>query len=463
MKLNARLRALLSDERVQIAYGIAVLLLVPAVIVFNVMAVVGRSGTAIDVALQRQALLVGRTVAATFSDTDPQRLAQTLAAIREASSDVEAAWVLGPSDNREFTVVSSADTADLGQRYAHPLLTLAWGHPDGEALAVDSLPLTPLDTNERVRPPTNRFWLVVLPVSSLNALGVSERSALLVLRLSADVVDDLATANWTSAVFWLTVTVLLVVLFLAASTRLWGYASLYRKIREVDRMKDEFISIASHELRTPITAIKGYVSMVQDGSYGPVNARIREGLGKVGQSSDRLGQLVEDLLDVSRIDQGRLQLKISQVIPSVAAQATVLELTPMAKAKGLTLDVAYNGEIPMALADPDKLHQVLVNLVGNAIKYTEVGAVELRVMADGSWVVFRVKDTGIGMSAEAQAHLFEKFYRIQSDQTAKIRGSGLGLWITKQLVELMRGQIEVQSIEGTGTQVIVRLPAAPKP
>ena len=228
-------------------------------------------------------------------------------------------------------------------------------------------------------------------------------------------------------------------------------------------MKDEFISIASHELRTPITAIKGYVSMVQDGSYGPVSARIHDGLGNVVQSSDRLGQLVEDLLDVSRIEQGRLPIKMSQVIPQVAAQATVLELTPMAKAKGLELTLVVPPDLPLVLADPDKLHQVLVNLVGNAIKYTESGAVEVRLIAQAPWVAIRVKDTGIGMSVDAQAHLFEKFYRIQSDATAKIRGSGLGLWITKQLVELMHGKIEVQSIEGTGTQVIVRLPVAPKP
>ena len=462
MSLGSQLRGLFADERVQIAYGIGVMLLVPAVIVLNVMAVVGRYSESTDVALQRSALLVGRTVGATLA-SDPGAITGPLAAIRQASPDVQQLQFLAPGSDAEFTVVASADPAEFGTRYASPFLALAWGHPEGEALAVDSLVLPPLSAPTTVTAPNGRFWLVALPVFATDALGGRQRSGLLLLRLSADVVDELTRANWTSAVFWLAVTVLLLVLFLGASTRLWGYARLYRKIREVDQMKDEFISIASHELRTPITAIKGYVSMVQDGSYGPVSARIHDGLGNVVQSSDRLGQLVEDLLDVSRIEQGRLPIKMSQVIPQVAAQATVLELTPMAKAKGLELTLVVPPDLPLVLADPDKLHQVLVNLVGNAIKYTESGAVEVRLIAQAPWVAIRVKDTGIGMSVDAQAHLFEKFYRIQSDATAKIRGSGLGLWITKQLVELMHGKIEVQSIEGTGTQVIVRLPVAPKP
>ena len=216
MSLGSQLRGLFADERVQIAYGIGVMLLVPAVIVLNVMAVVGRYSESTDVALQRSALLVGRTVGATLA-SDPGAITGTLAAIRQASPDVQQLQFLAPGSDAEFTVVASADPAEFGTRYASPFLALAWGHPEGEALAVDSLVLPPLSAPTTVTAPNGRFWLVALPVFATDALGGRQRSGLLLLRLSADVVDELTRANWTSAVFWLAVTVLLLVLF-------WGRA-----------------------------------------------------------------------------------------------------------------------------------------------------------------------------------------------------------------------------------------------
>jgi signal transduction histidine kinase len=171
--------------------------------------------------------------------------------------------------------------------------------------------------------------------------------------------------------------------------------------------------------------------------------------------------LVDDLLEVSRIEQGRISLELTPLDLTVVTREVVEQLQPTATAKQLPLNFQAESAALPVVADVDRVKQVLLNVIGNAIKYTPRGQVDVTVRRDEdaeTWGVVRVKDTGVGVSAADQARLFTKFFRAKTDATQKISGTGLGLWITKRLVELMRGKLYLESMEGTGTQVTVMLP-----
>jgi len=285
------------------------------------------------------------------------------------------------------------------------------------------------------------------------------------MKLSSQIVDDLTGYNRNASIFLLIITILIVILFLAAAVRLWDYALLYKKIKEVDQMKDEFISIASHELRTPVTGIRGYVSMILDGTFGKVTGKMEESLKMVEGAATRLASLVEDLLNVSRIEQGRLEVKTTAQDANHIIKEITAELSIQAEQKKLGLKYTpHTEQFPLINIDSDRFKQILINLIGNAIKYTEKGQVDITTAEkdNGKFLEIKIKDTGIGMSAQDRGRLFQKFYRVQTEKTKGITGTGLGLWITKQIIELMKGTIMIDSMEGVGTQVTLQFPIAKK-
>jgi len=285
---------------------------------------------------------------------------------------------------------------------------------------------------------------------------------LLTSKISLNVIDGLVRDNLVRSYLWLALTVAIVVALLAANTRIFQYAVLFRKLKEVDKMKDDFISMASHELRAPITAIRGYLSLFLEDAFGAFDEKPKSIMRTLFQVSTHLHDLVEDLLDVSRIEQGRLQLSPEPVKPEDAIDEVMGEMKFEAEKKGLAFSFRRPSiALPTVMADKARLRQVLVNLVSNAVKYTQKGSVTVTAEAkEGPMVEIRVADTGVGMSAEARERLFQKFYRIKTDDTRGIPGTGLGLWITKQIVEAMKGKIFVESIEKVGTQMGLLLPAA---
>lgn len=237
--------------------------------------------------------------------------------------------------------------------------------------------------------------------------------------------------------------------------RIIDYSTLYQRLKEVNELKDDFISMASHELRSPLTAIRGYTSLIQEQERLPEGVPDR--LKKIDRAAETLNQLIEDILDVSRIDQGRLKLEMQPVRIADCAHEVCGLLVQKARAKGLELKCASVEEDLVVMADTVRLRQVLVNLVDNAIKYTPKGSVEISAVSEKENVVIRISDTGLGMSAEDQQGLFQKFYRVNSSDVRKQTGTGLGLWITRELVKRMGGKIAVESIKGLGTHMIVTL------
>ena len=228
-----------------------------------------------------------------------------------------------------------------------------------------------------------------------------------------------------------------------------------------DQMKSEFVSIASHELLTPISAMEGYLSMILDEHIGEIDKQTRGYLEKVFTSAKRLSNLVKDMLSASRIEAGEMKIEPQQLDLRQVVQDAFDQLKFTAAAKKLELKLDKSTEIlPPVWADKDRTTQVLINLIGNAIKYTPAGTVTVRttVHRDEQLVEVDICDTGVGMSKEDRAHLFEKFYRIYSKETATTQGTGLGLYITKSIVEKMGGTIWVDSETGKGSTFAFTLP-----
>jgi two-component system phosphate regulon sensor histidine kinase PhoR len=225
-------------------------------------------------------------------------------------------------------------------------------------------------------------------------------------------------------------------------------------------MKDEFISMASHELRTPVTVIKGYAqTMMEESKELNLKKEGVEYLSIINTSTERLGNLIEDLLNVSRIEQGRFKVELKEINAQTIIEETIKEISVQAKEKNLILNFeAKENMIDLISADKDKLKQVLINIIGNSIKYTNEGSVDVKIYNKDNNLIINIKDTGIGMSAKEREHLFEKFYRIKNKRTQDVIGTGLGLWITKQIIEIMKGNIFVDSIEEVGTQVTIEFP-----
>ena len=233
------------------------------------------------------------------------------------------------------------------------------------------------------------------------------------------------------------------------------------RLKEVDVLKTDFFSNVSHELRTPMTAIKGYIDNMLDGIAGTLNEKQDRYLTRVKSNADRLTRLINDLLDLSRIERGRtdlLQLHIETLSVRGVIQEAVEGLRPMAESAGLTL--RFEGDEVSVRADRDRLVQVVTDLVGNAVKFTPAGGeISVTVKSDGSgYVQTAVRDTGKGIAAEDLDQVFDRFYQVKDEGGGLSGGTGLGLPITKELVELQDGQIWVESEVGVGSIFTFTLP-----
>ncbi len=238
------------------------------------------------------------------------------------------------------------------------------------------------------------------------------------------------------------------------------------ELKKLDEAKSEFISIASHQLRTPLTVIKGYISMMQEGSFGEVPPKIMENLSKVYVSNERLISLVENLLDISRIESGRQEFLWEQVSLEEIALGVVDNLQQAAKGKNLKLILHKNkAVIPRVLADKNKIHEVMMNFVDNAIKYTPQGQVDIYLKDSPSgFVTFCVKDSGPGIDPEIKANLFKKFSRGKESFRVHTEGVGLGLYVAKMIIDAHSGKIWAES-EGRdkGSMFCFSIPLDHKP
>jgi two-component system sensor histidine kinase/response regulator len=239
--------------------------------------------------------------------------------------------------------------------------------------------------------------------------------------------------------------------------------SANEKLRELDRLKSSFVSMVSHELRTPMTSIKGYVDNLLDGVAGTLNEKPVYYLKRVKHNVERLTRMINDLLDLSRIEAGAVQLQLSSVSIPEILNDVVEGFQTIAMEKALSVKASATENLPQIQGDRDKLYQVLNNLIQNAVKFTPKGGTILAEAKRGEpgYLQICISDTGCGIAPEELPKIFEKFYRGES-VAVESRGAGLGLAITKNLVELHHGRIWAESTLGEGSRFFFTLPITQK-
>jgi len=222
--------------------------------------------------------------------------------------------------------------------------------------------------------------------------------------------------------------------------------------------KSQFLANMSHELRTPLNAILGYAELLVDGIYGQLAERPRGVLQRIQNNGKHLLALINDVLDLAKIEAGQLTLTIEDYSLPEVVKSVVTATEPLATSKGLRFTTALQSNMPTAHGDARRVLQVLLNLVGNAIKFTDDGEVEIRAAADKRQFVLTVRDTGPGIAETDQERIFGEFQQIDNSNTRKQGGTGLGLAISKRMVEMQGGTISVVSALGQGSTFRVVLP-----
>jgi signal transduction histidine kinase/HAMP domain-containing protein len=230
------------------------------------------------------------------------------------------------------------------------------------------------------------------------------------------------------------------------------------ELSQADKHKSEFLASMSHELRTPLNAILGYTELILDGIYGEAPAKIREVIERLEKNGSHLLRLINDVLDISKIEAGQLELSLEEYSLEETIHTVLTSLEPLATEKELILKTRIAPHLPNGKGDPQRIAQVLVNLIGNAIKFTEEGEVAVDIApVDGRFLV-KVSDTGPGLSDLEKDYIFSEFYQVDRKSTRSKGGSGLGLSIAKRIVDLHGGAIWVESVPGEGSTFIFTLP-----
>lgn len=244
-------------------------------------------------------------------------------------------------------------------------------------------------------------------------------------------------------------------------------AELYDRVEELralDRTRDDFVHNVSHELRTPLTSIAGYLEMVADGSYGDVPAGVERAVAVALRNTDRLRTLVEDLLTFSAYDAAGVALERATVDLAAVAEQCRRASLPLLDGRRLEVQLHAAPDLRPIEADPSQIGRVVTNLLSNAVKFTpDGGRVTLEVGNREDGVELVVSDTGVGIPAAEQSRLFERFFRSSLSVAAETQGTGLGLALTRTIVEMHHGTVTITSTEGAGTRVTVTLPCGPRP
>ena len=242
-----------------------------------------------------------------------------------------------------------------------------------------------------------------------------------------------------------------------------SFDTMTTRLLELDRLKAEFVSVASHEIKTPLSVIRGYVTLLADGIYGPVNERQKTTLEAVNAQTDRLTRLVHRLLDVSRFEAGGGRLELREIDLGAFFRELTSGFQVLAGQNGIEFPVRLADDLPIRICgDEDRLNEVLGNLLSNAFKFTSKGGT-IRVEAqrcDGG-ICVEVEDTGVGIPPDQLPRIFEKFYQVDNDAQPRSVGSGLGLAISREIVEAHGGTITAESQVGRGTRFSVFLPERP--
>jgi signal transduction histidine kinase len=231
-----------------------------------------------------------------------------------------------------------------------------------------------------------------------------------------------------------------------------------RELAEASRHKSQFLANMSHELRTPLNSVLGFTEMMADGLYGQLPERAKSALIKVQANGRHLLGLINDVLDLSKIEAGQLTLSLDDYSLGQVVDSVVTSTESLARAKGLRMSASVPPALPIGRGDERRLTQVVINLIGNAIKFTDAGSVDIVAKAVDGFFEVVVRDTGPGIAPEDQKRIFEEFQQVDDSSTRRKAGTGLGLAISRRIVEMHGGTLTVRSAVGEGSTFTVRVP-----
>ena len=247
-----------------------------------------------------------------------------------------------------------------------------------------------------------------------------------------------------------------------ASLALWK-SRLFEEAQGANEAKRNFLATISHELRTPLTALTGYSELLADDILGPLSKPQHEVIERLRAVTAQLTTMIDEVLTYASLDAGRERVHSAPVDPSATLDAVAAMVAPLAQQKGLEFHVVAPPGLPVVHTDGEKLRQVLVNLAGNAVKFTDRGSVFVSAVAGERELCFHVRDTGMGIAREDQARLFHPFTQLDAGLTRRHGGTGLGLYIARRLAELLGGRIELESVPGNGSTFTLVLPTSATP
>lgn len=287
----------------------------------------------------------------------------------------------------------------------------------------------------------------------------SEGNVVAILATDIKANEFLSVTRQTLYPFITFITFLIFVISILAIVLIYLWKRRAEEFAELDRLKDEFLSVATHQLRAPITAVRGYAANMSDGSYGVVPDYFKEPLYIIRESARLMANSIEDYLNISRIEQGRMKYERTKVNIVDLVKKVVDQLTPVAESNGLKLTFENSGDATVKI-DTGKMTQVITNLIDNAIKYTKTGGITVSVEKRDSNARITITDTGVGISEADIPLLFRKFKRARDANKVNTTGTGLGLYVAKMLTNGNGGKIWVESDGvGKGSRFIVEIPA----
>lgn len=432
-----------------ILYSLLLIIVMVGIIFINAYYSLQKFQSNVDAILQSKAVLAEDIFGVAIESymNDSQLLQQKIDKIKSQDSEIQSISILVPTEKiGEFNVVASTESGAISQIETSDLSLLAWQHQE-EGIAYLSN-----DGNAR-------YWTVMKSLRD----AANEKKGIIAMSVSLKENDAFIRKTISSVYISALFSMIIVLLLVLNHIRLFKFAAKAVKLEEIDKMKDDFISMASHELKSPLTAIRGYTDLLTSDDFKIADVK-QEGdrkkyLKNMNDLTVRLVDLIEDILEVSRIEQNRLPITMEKMELSELLNSVVDQFDLIAKEKNLYIKSDISSKYLVA-GDQQRVRQILTNLISNAIKYTIKGGVEITIKEDSAFAYVTIADTGLGMSAESMKNLFTKFYRIQTDQTASISGTGLGLWISKEIATKMGGDIDVESIEGVGTHFILKLKKA---
>ena len=233
------------------------------------------------------------------------------------------------------------------------------------------------------------------------------------------------------------------------------------KVQKISRTKSEFVSAVSHELRTPLTSIKGYAAILLSERLGEIPEKVKERLEKINKHSDSLVELINDLLDISRIESGRVEMKFEKIDMKTLIENARDVLMPQMREKNLKFVTEIAPQLPDVIADEKQIERALINLLSNAVKYTLQGTITVRAFSDNKEITVEVEDTGAGILQEDMVRLFTEFYRVENEMNKNIKGTGLGLALVKNIITAHQGRIWVTSEPNVKTIFHFSIPIEP--